>query len=286
MTFGAFSKAFSDSLATLYTAGETQAMLQLLGEKLLQIPYAQVRTAQSHPLSAPQQRQGAAWLQELTTGRPIQYVLGEAWFLDRTFLVNESVLIPRPETEELVLKANSLLQSSISNTPHRLLDVGTGSGCIPISLSMMQPEALVLAIDISKEALEVAKENNRRLGADVQFMELNFLEEAGWPALGQFDLIVSNPPYIPKKEAEKLEQKVRMFEPGMALFVPDERPLLFYEKLADFARKNMESQGYLIAECHQDFAQAVLTLFHEKGFTALLQKDMNDNDRMLIAQHA
>ena len=282
MTFGDFSKIFTRKLAGLYAPNETQAMLQLLGEKLLQLSYAQVSTAGKMTLSEGQQQQAEKWMEEMLTGKPLQYVLGEAWFLDRKFMVNSSVLIPRNETEELVVKAIDFLKNvGETNQKKQVLDVGTGSGCIAISLSLAIKNTDVMAIDLSEHALFIASENNHGLRGQVSFKKIDFLDIGARSALGQFDLIVSNPPYIPASESVNLAPHVRDWEPGIALFVPENQALLFYENLAVFGNTHLQKKGCMLMECHQDFAEEVKNLFISYGFQAKLYKDMHGNNRMV-----
>lgn len=218
-------------------------------------------------------------LPELMQGRPMQYVLGYAWFMGRKFKVNEQVLIPRPETEELV---QWVIKSQIINDKSQILDIGTGSGCIPISLKLALPDAEVTSCDISNEAIAVATENALILDASVEFIHCDFLDNAARERLGKYDVIVSNPPYIPITEKESLHTNVREYEPAMALFVDDDA-LLFYKAIAAFGKMHLNNDGAIYCELHRDYAVATKMLFEQQGYTTELLKDMHSNDRMLKA---
>ena len=189
------------------------------------------------------------------------------------------MLIPRPETEELV---EWILAE---DRPASLLDVGTGSGCIAISLKLGSPASEVTALDFSQGALAVAAENARLLGVRLQFREQDFLDEAGWTSLPQYELIVSNPPYIPLRERAGLDAHVRDHEPGSALFVPDADPLLFYRALAAFGQRHLMPAGAIFCELHRDYAEATYHMFREAGYNYVhLRKDLHDAPRMLRAR--
>lgn len=254
-------------------------------------------------LTADQQSRLAQILAELQSYRPIQYVLGEAWFAGMKFFVNEAVLIPRPETEELVewmvedtLNAERLTRNAeqeISNIEHRtpnteqgtknILDIGTGSGCIPIALAKKLPHCSVSAIDVSEAALAVALKNAANLEADVQFLQTDFLDELQWPHLPVIDIIVSNPPYIKVAEQENMARHVLDFEPSLALFVPDEDALLFYRKIAAFGKTHLRAEGGVFVEINEALGKETVTLFEQLGYTVTLRKDLQGKDRMIKA---
>jgi release factor glutamine methyltransferase len=219
-------------------------------------------------------------LQELLLHKPIQYVLGEAWFYHMKIKVNEHVLIPRPETEELVEQLIKDRKSKL--TDPAILDIGTGSGCIPIAIKKNLPASKLTAIDISKDALALAKENAALHNTHISFTELDFLNEGNWPALGMFDVIISNPPYIPVTEKEKLDKHVTDFEPHLALFVPEKAPLIFYEKIAVFGRDHLLPNGKIYLETHEDYAKETAALFHNNYQTVMIKKDIYGKERMII----
>ncbi|MDP2385826.1 MAG: peptide chain release factor N(5)-glutamine methyltransferase [Bacteroidota bacterium] len=216
----------------------------------------------------------------LQTNKPIQYILQETWFYGLKFFVNEHVLIPRPETEELVeLVLNEIKKENTSSL--NILDIGTGSGCIPISVKKNAPHTNVYAIDISKAALEVAKKNSISNKIEVTFKELNILTASSLDNI-QFDYIISNPPYIAQNEMDQMDKNVTNFEPHLALFVEDNDPLLFYKRIADFALNNLRSNGKLFFEINQRLGNEVKELLKAKGYkNIIIQKDINGNDRMV-----
>ena len=219
-------------------------------------------------------------LQQLLLHKPIQYVLGEAWFYRMKIKVNEHVLIPRPETEELVEQLIKDRKSKL--TDPAILDIGTGSGCIPIAIKKNLPASKLSAIDISREALSVAKENAALHNAHISFNELDFLDEETWSSLAMYDIIISNPPYIPINEKEKLDKNVTAFEPHLALFVADKSPLIFYEKIAAFGREHLLPNGKIYVETHEEFAKETAALFHKNYQTVMIKKDMYGKERMII----
>lgn len=216
---------------------------------------------------------------ELATKKPIQYILHEAWFYGEKYFVNEHVLIPRPETEELV----ELICIENKGTNLTVLDIGTGSGCIPISIKKKNGDWNVHAIDVSKSALEVARRNSIDLNAPITFYEVDILKAKAIGDL-KFDIIISNPPYIAKNEAHTMNDMVLQFEPHLALFVENNDPLLFYKVIADFALINLNQDGKLYFEINQLFGKEVVELLGNKGFSnVMLHKDLSGNDRMVSA---
>lgn len=220
------------------------------------------------------------YINQLKKGVPIQYVLGEADFYQLKFKVNEHVLIPRPETEELVYL---ILQDAKINQPKSIIDIGTGSGCIPITLKKHLPNTAINAIDVSETAIAVAKENALKNKVEIDFTiaDALHLEPKNFQ---KFDVIVSNPPYIALSEMEDMEANVTKHEPHLALFVEDENPLIFYQKIADFALTNLQQNGVLYFEINQALAQETQELLEQIGFITEIIKDINQNDRMIKAQ--
>ena len=230
------------------------------------------------PVTAEQQATIQQYAKQLLQQTPIQYVLHEAWFAGMKLYVDENVLIPRPETEELV--------SWIADTrlPVTVLDIGTGSGCIPIALKKKMPGWNVHAVDISAGALEVARRNDLEQNTDVTFHLLDILDEIAWQRLPMFDVIVSNPPYIRESEAASMHTNVLNFEPHTALFVPDEDALLFYKKIADFALTHLRINGLLLFEINEALGKAVCDMLAGKGFSEIeLRQDLQGKDRMVRA---
>ena len=216
--------------------------------------------------------------EQLSAGRPVQYIIGKTEFCGEEFTVREGVLIPRPETEELVMWAREVSKKFPSP---RILDLCTGSGCIAIALKKLIPAATVTAIDLSAEALAIAQENATKLGADVRFLADDVLQ--GVPQLGneQFDIIVSNPPYIPISEREAMHINVTNFEPAMALFVEDSDPLIFYREIARIANSRLSERGTLLFEIHELLADETLQMLQKEGFEAELRQDFLNKPRMI-----
>ena len=218
-------------------------------------------------------------LVRLSSGEPVQYIVGRTEFLSREFTVRSGVLIPRPETEELV---NLIVEENASSSPH-ILDVGTGSGAIAISLALEIPTAKVEAIDISPEAVDIARENKSRLAAllSVELCDVFAFE----PTPESYDIIVSNPPYIPTSERVDMRSNVVDHEPSLALFVPDERPLMFYERIADVAKVGLRDGGRLYFEIHSRLSKETAQMLHDKGFRDVtIKEDMNSKPRMIICR--
>jgi release factor glutamine methyltransferase len=215
----------------------------------------------------------------LNQDEPIQYILGSANFFGRSFGVNSSVLIPRPETELLVEEIKNFTKSI--KTPIRILDIGTGSGCIAISLALEIPKSLITSIDIDNDALICAKQNAFALGADVNFIELDILNQE---LTDQFDLIVSNPPYISAEEKKSMKQNVLAYEPHLALFAPLNDPLIFYRTIATKCKKNLTPNGSLWFEINEHFGEEIRNLLEAQGFKDVqILKDFDGKDRMIKA---
>jgi release factor glutamine methyltransferase len=211
---------------------------------------------------------------------PVQFILGYAYFMNRKFTVNTATLIPRPETEELV---DWILKDNVGKANElNILDIGTGSGCIPISLKLELPNSILSGMDINRDAIQIAKENANYWNVDVNFFELDFTEQEKWNALNHYDIIVSNPPYIPVAEHLEMDDHVVEHESHIALFVPDNDPLKFYKLIALFAVAHLNKNGAIYCEIHKDFGKEIVLLFKEMGFTHVeLKQDLNGHDRMV-----
>ncbi len=219
-------------------------------------------------------------IQRLINGEPIQYIVGKAWFYNMEFKVNSSVLIPRPETEELV---HWIIQDW-KNKKVSVLDIGTGSGCIPLALANNLDLAEVDAIDVSEEALQLAKLVGAELALDVNFRSINILDSEQREELGTYDVIVSNPPYIPNNERSAMNNRVINYEPHLALFVDDEDPLIFYKEIIDFALSHLNTGGKLYFECNEFNAEKVKALLVGHGFEDVeLRLDLQGKNRMIRA---
>jgi release factor glutamine methyltransferase len=214
-------------------------------------------------------------LTELLHHKPIQYVIGTAYFYHNYFLVNQHTLIPRPETEELV----DLIIKEQQNNTLNIIDIGTGSGCIAISLKNNLPNCAVTAIDFNKHTITTAQQNCIKNNSFVNTIVCNFLNQEEWPNLGNFDVIVSNPPYIALTEKASMQPNVLNYEPHTALFVYDNDPLLFYKKIHLFAKSYLNKHGIVYLEINQNLAAETAAVFY--GTTTTLIKDINNNHRIL-----
>jgi release factor glutamine methyltransferase len=212
---------------------------------------------------------------------PLQYVTKEAWFYHRCFEVNSSVLIPRPETEELV---DLVYKKYQHQPPQNILDIGTGSGCIAITLKLLFPKAQVSAIEKSPDAITIAQKNATKLGTEILFIETDFLNEYVFNWDEKYEIIICNPPYIPYKEKNEMNKHVVQYEPETALFVPDEDPLIFYKQLAKWGKKRLTIQGKLYLEIHYKMGMSTKSLFEKEGYKTELIQDLCGKDRFIIAE--
>ncbi len=220
-------------------------------------------------------------VERLAAGEPLQYLLGECEFYGRRFTVREGVLIPRPETEELVDR----IVRTERNRACRILDVGTGSGCIAASLAIELPAAELYAADISETALEVAAENFRQLGARVVLRRADALSDLAERFPERFDVIVSNPPYVPASDRQAMHPNVRDHEPALALFVPDDDPLRFYRAIARAGRRMLTPGGRLWFEIYEHAAEALVAMLAAEGYAATeVYRDLFDKDRMICSR--
>jgi release factor glutamine methyltransferase len=288
MTIGEIYDRMTDRLKAVYDQREAASVTGLVLESRLGIRRIDRILRKSESLSAPQEAQLQSDLLALLQNKPVQYVLGEAWFDGLLLKVDGHVLIPRPETEELVhwvvdgVKTKSKAKSN-SRTP-AILDIGTGSGCIPIALKKHLPHVNIQALDVSPQALMLAQDNARRIQTDIGFLLLDFLDEATWSTLPGYDVIISNPPYIPDSEKSGIHARVLGNEPHLALFVPDNDPLLFYKKIARFSRTHLCAEGALYIEINESSGDSTMQLLKEEGFTQIiLQRDLQGKDRMICA---
>ncbi len=271
----------SEQLQQLYSKGEANTISYWALEHYTGLNRMAIKSNGHRVLTIHEKQLISSALKQLVKHRPVQYVLGEAWFKNLAFYVDESVLIPRPETEELVDWVVEYCKEKSAGK--QVFEIGTGSGCIAIAIKSKMPVSSVTAIDVSEPALAIAHNNAERLKSSIHFILMNFLEESSWDTLPKYEVIISNPPYIPINEKEKLDKNVTAWEPSMALFVPDKDPLLFYRKIAAFGKKHLEKEGAIFVECHQDFANATQEMFVAMGYETQLKKDLFDNERMLKA---
>ena len=261
-------------IATSYEDGEARAIARILIEELFGLSYTDIVCGATDQLSADDTLRLDTAVRRIEQGEPLQHVLGYADFCGNHFGVNASVLIPRPETEWLVDEGERLINGA-SNAAHpapkRILDIGTGSGCIAISLKLRLGEAYVEAWDISEEALRTAESNAKALKAEVAFCKRDALRAE--ESVAPWDLIVSNPPYICDSERADMDDNVLLHEPHTALFVPDDDPLRFYRAIARYALRSLSNGGSLLFECNTRYAEATGEMMREMGF-----EDVTVND--------
>lgn len=282
MTYSQCEQHLKQKLQSIYDAGEAASVSDWLLEEYSGHNRHQRRLHASDIIPLPVLQHLETAMAALLQHKPLQYVLGYTYFYGLKFIVNENVLIPRPETEELV----DWIVSDCKNNFEKIsiLDVGTGSGCIPVSIKNKLPEATVRAIDISDTALQIAKQNALNNNTNVAFSQIDFLDKSLWNDFPKNEIIVSNPPYIPLKEKAVMDKNVTAWEPDTALFVPDNSPLLFYKNLALFGKINLQAAGAIYMETHKDYAKETASLFTDAGYSATLKKDMHGNDRMIKAE--
>jgi release factor glutamine methyltransferase len=274
-------QSFVESLTPAFGESEARSLGRIVFEDVLHSRYPYDLSP-----SVVQQEQLDGIIARLLQQEPLQYILGSADFYGLKFKADSRALIPRPETEELVeWTVKSVMEKYLSNAAVRILDIGTGSGCIPITIKKYLPASDVWAIDISKDALDLATFNAQQLEVNLQFRQVNILREAQWVGLPQFHVIVSNPPYIPESEMNLVPEQVKAYEPHLALFVADEDPLVFYEAIAKFAWRQLLPEGLLFFECNEYNAPQVVALLEKKGFQEVeLRQDLSGKDRMVRAK--
>lgn len=266
------------AIGTRYTKGEVSALARIITTELLAIPQTTFFLKDKVTLTAEEEEKVADALERLKAQEPIQYILGYSDFCGLRFAVNPSVLIPRPETSELVEWI-----AAESRTAVEILDIGTGSGCIAISLASKLPNANVTAWDISPQALAVAQSNSTANGCNLLFEQRDILTCP--PSDKKFDIIVSNPPYIKECEKVAMEDNVLLWEPHLALFVPDSNPLLFYRTIAQKALAMLTKGGKLYFEINREHGNDTVSMLQELGYKNItLRKDFADNDRMVSGE--
>jgi release factor glutamine methyltransferase len=288
MTLTAFKVFFKEALSGIYPRTEIDSFFFILMEEKLNLQRIDTVLKPNFLISDTNLTDLKNILKRLQKEEPIQYILGNTEFYGLPFFVNENTLIPRSETEELVtwvLEEAAMWQSNTDAikkeiTPISILDIGTGTGCIPISIAKNLPRAKISAIDISSEALKIAKKNRLLNKVDVDFIELDILKAKELPQ--KFDIIVSNPPYVRELEKIEIKNNVLENEPHLALFVADENPLIFYNKIADLAKQQLSKNGLLFFEINQYLGKETIALLKEKGFKNItLRKDLFGNNRMI-----
>jgi release factor glutamine methyltransferase len=268
------------SISHLYPEKEADSLAYLVLEHVTQFSRDKILTNKNTILSEKEHQKIHFIVERLKKEEPLQYILGETFFYDLPFYVNEHTLIPRPETEELVDWVVAENKQSNKN----FLDIGTGSGCIAVSLAKNIPDSRVAALDVSAQALELAKKNAIRNQVEISFLSHDILSKSH-SLSGSFDVIVSNPPYVCEKEKPDMRKNVLDFEPHTALFVSNEDPLLFYRSIALFATSYLNKGGALFFEINRAFGTDICSMLDDFGFSNIeLRKDLCGNDRMIRAQ--
>jgi len=260
---------------------EVRSIVYLVLDNLFSISRTDILSEKEVKLGQTEEKKIIEIIRRINNHEPIQYILGEVEFYGRRFIVNSSVLIPRPETEELVRSIITDVNSVLTTDRiFRILDIGTGSGCIPVTLALEIPGAEVSATDISDPSIEVARENALRLNANVRFFKNDILEDE--IPFRDLDIVVSNPPYITWSEKQGLKKNVLAFEPYLALFVPDDDPLLFYRVIAEKAPHLLRSNGMLAVEINERFGNEVAALLKVNGFAEVqVLKDLFGKERIV-----
>jgi len=306
MTIDEARKEIIKAILHIYDQGEANSIAELLIENITKFPRSERIVRGNELLTASQENLLRSSSLRLREHEPVQYVINEAWFAGMRFYVDRNVLIPRPETEELVEWIVSDRKSTIGNLPAgghgqqltnskfqispneslrtnlKFLDVGTGSGCIAIALKKKLPGIEMWACDVSDEALNIARMNADVLGTTIDFVPLNFLDPDQRRQLPMVDVIVSNPPYVPQKEKVEMKKNVVDYEPSVALFVPDNDPLIFHKAIAEFGKEKLSKGGCIYAEIHEDLGEQARELFLSKDYMALqLKKDLQGKNRMI-----
>jgi len=280
MTIHQAQQQLTRQLKNIYEEREAQTIADWVMERVTDMPHIDRLMKKEILLSSIQENLLHNYTTELLQHRPVQYVLGEAYFYGLKFFVDENVLIPRPETEELA----DWVCKTINNfsVPVAVLDIGTGSGCIAVSIKNKFPAAQVAAVDISAKALQVAKENAARYKMEIDFYTMDFLNKNNWQQLGFCDIIVSNPPYVCVSEKESMANNVLCYEPHAALFVADSNPLIFYYAIAEFAQLHLKNNGFLFFEINENFGAAICTLLQKLGFQDIeMKQDFQGKNRMV-----
>ncbi len=284
MTVKEASDSIKSSIEPIYGTHEANAIAAVLIEYLTGLTRSQLIIDKKRLLTSDELKNFVKAFSRLKAYWPVQYITGEAWFAGMRFFVDQRVLIPRPETEELVEWMVKDISARRIEGAISILDIGTGSGCIPIALKKKIPYAQIWSLDVSTDALDVATVNAKALNAEVSFAKVDIADETQWDALPVFDFIVSNPPYIPELEKSTIPQNVLEHEPHLALFVGDFDPLHYYRVIADFSKKHLRSGGAIYLEIHENFAADILHFLNCDGFANVeMRKDLQGKDRMIKA---
>ncbi len=281
MTIAEIKNHFENQISDIYTPSEAEELFYIFATHQLTISKIEVRRLFNNELNTNDLSNFQKIIQGLKTGKPYQYILGNAEFYGKTFFVDESVLIPRPETEELLeLAIDKIKKSVFQDQKFKVLDIGTGSGVIPIILKKQFPNAEVTSMDISKKAIKVAEKNAHFHEVEIDFISADYLN---YQLDEKFDIIISNPPYIGKNEFTEIEDTVKGFEPNIALFSPSADALIFYKKIAKDAEQNLSKNGMVFVEINQKLGKETLALFEHFSQKELIQ-DISQNDRIVWAK--
>lgn len=281
MTYSELKLLWRSKLETIYDQDECDNLFYLTCYHIKQWGRSRVLFEKDNILAEEDEKAFSEILKPLLTHKPIQYIFGETEFYQLKFKVDEDVLIPRPETEELV---DWIVKDYMGKRNIKFLDIGTGSGCIAISLAKNMIHAQAYAMDISNQALTVAEINAQELNVELHLLKADILEMTGVVVDEHFNLIVSNPPYILKEESAEMRQNVLAFEPHQALFVTNQDPLQFYKAIADFTILNLQKEGQLYFETHELYHEQVKQMLQEKGFVNVTaKKDLQNKPRFLRA---
>lgn len=287
MTISGFKNYFKEELSELYTPSESEQLFYIFANNILNKDKFEIRRSENEEPDISQQSAFYNHLLQLKLGKPYQQILGESEFFGLKFFVNEHVLIPRPETEELLELAIAKIKeqrakikepSTDNHQPTTILDIGTGSGIIPVVLKKHFPNAEISAIDYSEKALEVARKNAGFHQTEINFIHQNYLEEE---LAETYDVIVSNPPYIGIDEEHEIADSVKDFEPNLALFSPTSDALIFYRKIAEDAKKHLAENGLIFLEINQKLGNETVELFKDFPERELI-KDLSGNDRFVF----
>ncbi|MBC7903868.1 MAG: peptide chain release factor N(5)-glutamine methyltransferase [Gemmatimonadaceae bacterium] len=276
------NQSLREALTGIYEEREAKNITAMVMEKLTGWTPVDRSINKTSTLSDNQESLLKGFQAQLIQAKPVQYVLNECWFFGMSLYVDEHVLIPRPETEELADLAISYLKKK--NRLLSVLDIGTGSGCIPLAIKKTLPHLQVHAMDVSEKAIEIAARNAASQKLEIQFHKVDFLDEDSWHQLPETDLITSNPPYIPRKDMLTMHENVLRYEPHLALFVDNEDPLIFYRKIVGFAHQKLKPGGAVFLEIHESYGSEVSDLFNTGFSLAEIKKDMQGKERIIFAE--